>query len=36
VRIIGHLVLAFYEQILAMFALIFYLLCSSISFTSPL
>jgi hypothetical protein len=34
VRIIGHLVLAFYEQILAMFALIFYLLYSSISLIS--
>jgi hypothetical protein len=36
VRIIGHLVLAFYEQILAMFALIFYLLHSNISLTSLL
>ena len=31
VRIMGHMVLAFYEQILAMFALIFHPLCSIVS-----
>jgi hypothetical protein len=31
VRIIGHMVLAFHEQVLNMFALIFYPLCSSVS-----
>jgi hypothetical protein len=36
VRIMSHLVLAFYEQVLAMFALIFYLLYSNISLTSLL